>query len=60
MMTLGWLIYIAGGVSGWMIHRAGTDGMMAAQEETHRKQMDEIFEEVKRLRIQNAMLIGKE
>ena len=60
MTALGWLIYVAGAVSGWLIHRAGTDGLLTAQEDVHRKQMDEIFDEVKRLRAQNAMLIGKQ
>jgi hypothetical protein len=59
MKTLGWLIYLAGGVCGWMIHRAGTDGLMQAQAAAHKKEMDEIFDEVKRLRAQVAGLIGK-
>jgi hypothetical protein len=57
--TLGWLIYVAGGVCGWMIHRASVDGLMMAQEAMHKKDMDVIFEEVKRLRAQVAGLIGK-
>jgi hypothetical protein len=60
MTTLGWLVYIAGAVTGWLIHRAFIDGLMAAQEATHKHQMDEIFEEVKRLRAQVAMMVGRE
>jgi hypothetical protein len=59
MMTLGWLIFIAGAVIGWAVHRAMVDGLMMAQEHTHKAQMDEIFAEVTRCRAQVADPIGK-
>jgi type VI protein secretion system component VasK len=60
VITLGWLIFTAGALIGWLARRALTDALMMAQEDTHKKQMDEIFEEVKRLRAQAANLIGAE
>jgi hypothetical protein len=37
-----------------------TEERMTALRITHKKEMDEIFEEVKRLRAQSANLIGRE
>jgi hypothetical protein len=59
-MTLGWLIFITGaviGVSGTKAWHAGTIEMMKAY---HKKEMDEIFEEVTRCRALVAKLVGKE
>jgi hypothetical protein len=60
MMTLGWLIFAAGaaiGIRGTQAWYAGTNAMLKA---THKKEMDEIFEEVQRARAQVADLIGKD
>jgi hypothetical protein len=54
-----WLIFVAGALVGWLGHRGWTDGILLAQRDAHKKEMDEIFVEVKRLRAQVAALIGR-
>lgn len=54
------LVFLGGAVLGAFAHRAVIDGLMLAQRDAHKKQMDELFEELKRTRAQVANLIGKE
>ena len=54
------VLFVGGGATGAMVYRAVIDGLMLAQEETHKKKMAEAFEEIKRLRAQVALHIGKE
>jgi hypothetical protein len=58
MIFFGALIVVL--ACGVFIGRAWMDEVIKGQEATHKRQMDEIFEEVKRLRAQVAGLIGKE
>jgi hypothetical protein len=58
MMTLAALIACAAlGFWAGVVYR---DAIMVAQHDAHKRQMDDIFEEVARLRAQVAGLVGKE
>lgn len=54
------LAFLFGGATGAMIYRATIDGLMLAQADAHKKEMDEAMVELKRARTQVAALIGKE
>lgn len=51
------MIGIGMGVMFMIVHK---DTTLALTRKKHKEEMDVIYEEVKRLRAQNAMLIGKE
>jgi hypothetical protein len=58
MMLL--LAFVGGlGVGAWG-YQYVQDSIMLAQENKHREQMDELFAELKRARVQVADLIGRE
>jgi len=57
---LGAALFIVGGVMGAWIGILGQDALRMTLISQHKREMDEIFEEVKRLRAQAAKLIGKE
>jgi polyhydroxyalkanoate synthesis regulator phasin len=57
---LGFLIFFVGFVIGAVAVETWKNAMIELMKYTHKKEMDEIFEEVKRLRAQVATLIGKE
>jgi hypothetical protein len=57
MFFVALVIVLACGV---FMGRLWMDEILKSQEITHHRQMDEIFEEVKRLRAQVAGLVGKE
>ena len=54
------LLFVAGAVIGAVGMRAWHAAYFTILMDGHKKEMDEIFEEVKRLRTQVAALIGKE
>ncbi|HWX29574.1 MAG TPA: hypothetical protein VNZ53_19280 [Steroidobacteraceae bacterium] len=58
--VLGAAIFIIGGGMGVWIGILFQDGLRMALIAQHKREMDEIFEEVNRARAQVAMLIGKE
>lgn len=54
------LAFLIGAAFGALTHRSIIDGLMLAQRDTHKKEMGELADELKRARIQVANLIGKE
>jgi hypothetical protein len=54
------LAMITGLIFGALIHRAIVDGILHAQEHAHEKEKEWMWYEMRRLRAQNALLIGKE
>jgi hypothetical protein len=60
MIFLGSMIFIAGALIGAFAVDAWKTAILELSKIEHTKQMNEIFEEVKRLRTQVASLIGKE
>jgi hypothetical protein len=59
-MYLGSAIYMIGAAMGWWGCVLFTESQIRSVRAIHVREMDEIYEEVKRLRAQNALLIGKE
>jgi len=57
--VLGAIIFITGGGMGVWLGILFQDALRVSLAAQHKREMDEIFEEVKRLRAQNALLIGK-
>jgi len=58
MIWLGLLIFVAGVVFGVGSHNAYVSTQQELAKHNHKREMDEIFAEVKRLRAQVAGLIG--
>ena len=54
------VVYLAGCATGALIHRAVIDGLMLAQQAAHEKEKEFMWDEMKRLRAQVALHIGKE
>jgi hypothetical protein len=59
MIMFGWLIFFAGALVGVVATNAWHAGVSQMRKDTHKKEMDEAFEEIKRCRAQVAMLVGK-
>lgn len=55
-----WMIAIVSALFGLFVGHQTVFKITEEERAKHKRQMDEIWEEVKRLRAQNAMLIGKE
>jgi|HubBroStandDraft_5_1064220.scaffolds.fasta_scaffold18458_4 hypothetical protein len=59
-LYLGSAIFVIGAAMGWWGCVLFTESQIRTVRDVHIREMDEIYEEVKRLRAQNAQLIGKE
>lgn len=57
LYTIAFLFAVGGGIGIGIVWDAQA---LVTMRLTHKREMDEVFEEVRRLRAQNAMLIGKE
>ena len=59
-MILGIALVVSSFAAGVWFGMIWNGAIVEASKVTHKRQMDEIWEEVKRLRAQNAQLIGKQ